>query len=125
MIPDNIRLLKLSSSDDILGEVIEETTSTVVINFPLKIVPMPAKNDIGMSMGMMRWDFFMDYDSPIHFNKFTIMAMSPVTDDVKASYCQAFQKYMMMKNMKENDLGDNLDEDIQANDLNLSNRTLH
>ena len=124
MLLENVRLVKLTTSEDILGEVVEESNSTVVLNFPLKVVPMPGRGESGFSIGMMKWDLFLDYDSPIHFNKFTIVSMGPVGQDVRVSYYEAYQKYLNMKKNKEESESMEID-DIDESMLSNINRTLH
>ena len=124
MLLENVRLIKLTTSDDLLAEVIEESSSTIVVNFPLKIVPMPSRGGNGFSIGMMKWDVFLDYDSPMHLNKFTVVAMGPVGQDVRVSYYEAYQKYLNMKKNKEESESMEID-DIDESMLSNINRTLH
>lgn len=125
MLLENVRLIKLTTSDDLLAEVIEESSSTIVVNFPLKIVPMPSRGGDGFSIGMMKWDVFLDYDSPMHLNKFTVVAMGPVGPDVKTSYFQAFQKYNSLKASREDDSNLPELEDLEDSITSSFNRTLH
>lgn len=125
MLLKNVRLIKLTTSENILGEVVEESNSTVVLNFPLKVVSMPGHGKSDFSVGMMKWDIFLDYDSPIHFNKFTIVSIGFVGQDVKVSYYEAYQRYLNMKNNIEKDNESTEIDDTDESMISSINRTFH
>lgn len=77
----NIKLLKLISGDEIIGEVLSETNIEVVIKNPVRVVIMPSKaNPQTPTVGFAPWaEFSEDKQFSIH-KAHVIVSMKPVQE---------------------------------------------
>ena len=90
---DNLRMIKLSSSETVVGKVTSETNTTLIIFQPLKAVIMPSRSNSGFSLGMMRWEMLFEFEQPVVINKYAIIAIGEATDDIRTAYFEAIKKY--------------------------------
>ena len=93
---DNLRMIKLSSSETVVGKVTSETNTTLIIFQPLKAVIMPSRSNSGFSLGMMRWEMLFEFEQPVVINKYAIIAIGEATDDIRTAYFEAIKKYNEM-----------------------------
>lgn len=126
---DNIRLLKLTNSDNIVGEVLSEHTTTIVIKRPLKAMIIPRRGSEGFNLAMLRWDMLIDFDEPVSFNKFALVSISFLTEDIKEAYADAIKKYDKVMNQSQTDednkqLEEDLDKLISLMSMG-SNKSIH
>ena len=77
----NIKLLKLISGDEIIGEILSETNIEVVIKNPVRVVVMPSKaNPQAPTVGFAPWaEFSEDKQFSIH-KAHVIASMKPVQE---------------------------------------------
>jgi hypothetical protein len=58
---NNIKLLKMITSEEVLAEVTEETSSTISVKNPVRVVVVPSKTDPKTpNVGYVPWTEFSD-----------------------------------------------------------------
>lgn len=77
----NLKLLKLISGDEIIGEILSETNIEVIIKNPVRVVVMPSKaNPQTPTVGFAPWaEFSEDKQFSIH-KAHVIASMKPVQE---------------------------------------------
>jgi hypothetical protein len=89
---DNLRILKLNTSETVVVKILNETTSGLVSKHPLRAVILPAKEG-GMSLAMMRWEIVFDFDDEVVFNKMSVVAIAQPSKEISQAYLDAIAKY--------------------------------
>ena len=85
-----LKLIKLSTGENIIGEVIEDTPTIVIIKHPLRAMIIPREN--GLNIALLRWDFLFDFES-VSFNKNSIIAFGQTSDEVHQAYNESIARY--------------------------------
>lgn len=121
---DNLRMIKLSSSETVVGKVTSETNTTLIIFQPLKAVIMPSRSNSGFSLAMMRWEMFFEFEQPVVINKYAIIAIGEATDDIRTAYFESIKKYNEMSKQEDDH---SLEKDLETilNALDTRGKVIH
>lgn len=121
---DNLRLVRLASSETVVAEVQSETNTTLVVLHPLKAMVIPGRSPSSFNLAMMRWEILHDFNEPMVFNKYAIVAMGEVSNETKEAYVESMKKYneIMMKESSSSDEDDQFQKDIEKILLSLDTK---
>ena len=125
---DSIRLLKLVTNESIVCEIISEHPSFFLIKRPLKVLVIPRKDDEGFNLAILRWDLLLDFDEPVSLNKFSLISISILTEEIKLAYTDAIKKYDTIMSDNESEEHDKLEKEVDQfmNLMSLrSNKNIH
>lgn len=82
----SVKILKLLTGEEIIGEVESETKNFVTLKNPLAIMLRPSQE--GFTFGFVPWCNLMEGSKQISFDK--IVVMGEASDDVKNTYNSMF-----------------------------------
>lgn len=86
----NIKILKLISREDILGEVLNETDSTIKIKNPVRVIVVPSKTSPqNPQVAFAPWAEFTEQKEFSIHKAHIIVSMEPMTDFIN-NYNQMF-----------------------------------
>jgi hypothetical protein len=80
------KILKLSSGETIIGNILKETVSYLDMNLPLKVLFIMHPDSGKMNLSILRWDPIMDYDQPVRVYKNSIVACAEPTPLMLKNY---------------------------------------
>lgn len=104
-----LRLLKLTTGENIIGEILQDTPTLVIIKHPLRAMLVPKEN--GASLALMRWDFLFDFDS-VSFNKNSIIAFGQVSHEIHEAYTESIHRYYNLESSSITNKSDSSDEEF-------------
>lgn len=84
----NIKILKLITGEEIIGEITTEEDSLVTLKNPLAIVIRPSQE--GFTFGFMPWCSLMDGERLVSIGLSNIITMGNPTDEVRNAYSSMF-----------------------------------
>ena len=78
----NLQILKLTTGDDLLAEVVENSIATVSFKNPVRIIVVPSKDPRTPSVGFAPWGEFSQ-DKQFTIDKYNILCiMAPIQEFV-------------------------------------------
>ncbi len=112
---ENLRLVKLTSSETVIAEVQSETNTTLVVLHPLKAFIVPGRSPSSFNLAMMRWEVLHDFNEPMVFNKYAIVAMGEVSAETREAYVESIKKYndITAKDSTDNEADEQFQKDIE------------
>ena len=88
------KILKLSSGDTIIGNVVEESKIFIEVHRPMRVVIVPrALEENTFHMSMMKWDPLMNFTLPSRIFKQSIVSVSEATDEVLKVYAELYNQF--------------------------------
>jgi len=76
----NLQILKLTTGDDLLAEVVENSIATVSFKNPVRIIVVPSKDPRTPSVGFAPWGEFSQ-DKQFTIDKYNILCiMAPIQE---------------------------------------------
>ena len=94
----SLKLLRLKSGEDIIGDVQRESAEYIVIRNPAMLVPMGGQGQ-GMQMGMAPWMPFAD-QTDFEIPRDWLVVMSDVVQDIANNYNQIFGSGIVVPDIK-------------------------
>jgi hypothetical protein len=82
----SIKILKLITGEEIIGEVVVESEQFIELNNPLSIMLRPSQD--GFTFGFVPWCNLMDGNKRIYLDK--VVTSGVASDDVKNTYNSMF-----------------------------------
>ena len=70
---DSIQLIKLTTNETIVCQIVEENEFTIVVRFPYKVTAVGIETN-KPRMALIRWDYLIEMTDDIVLNKNTIVA---------------------------------------------------
>ena len=88
------KILKLSSGDTVIGNVVEESRGYIEVHRPMRVVIIPrALEENTFHMSMMKWDPLMNFSLNTRIFKQSIVSVSEATDDVLEVYIELYSQF--------------------------------
>ena len=88
------KILKLSSGDTVIGNVVEESRGYIEVHRPMRVVIIPrALEENTFHMSMMKWDPLMNFSLNSRIFKQSIVSVSEATDDVLEVYTELYNQF--------------------------------
>ena len=88
------KILKLSSGDTVIGNVVEERIGFIEVHRPMRVVIVPrALEENTFHMSMMKWDPLMNFTLPSRIFKQSIVSVSEATDEVLEVYTELYNQF--------------------------------
>jgi len=88
------KVLKLTSGDTVIGNIVEESKSFIEIHRPMRVVIVPkVLEENTFNLSMMKWDPLMNFTLPSRIFKQSIVSVSEATDDVLEVYTELYNQY--------------------------------
>jgi len=88
------KILKLSSGDTVIGNVVEESRGYIEVHRPMRVVIIPrALEENTFHMSMMKWDPLMNFSLNTRIFKQSIVSVSEATDDVLEVYIELYNQF--------------------------------
>lgn len=84
----DIRTLKLTTGEEIVGEVVQQNSDSLDIKNPVKVVAQNTQN--GPVLGFMPWVQSANTDQPLSLHREYIVVMLDTAEEVKNGYNQIF-----------------------------------
>lgn len=85
----NIKLIRLSTGEDLLGDVTINENADVVVENPCMVYVRPNQNNSGASVGITKWMPYAANKEFIIDGKFVVTLADPA-DDLKNEYNKIF-----------------------------------
>ena len=85
----NIKLVRLSTGEDLMGDVTLNENSDAVIENPCMVYVRPNQNNSGASVGITRWMPYADNKEFTIAGKFIVTVADPA-QDLKTEYNKIF-----------------------------------
>ena len=104
-----LKLIKLSTGENIIGEILQDTPTLVIIKHPLRAMLIPKPN--GINLALLRWDFLFDFET-VSFNKNSIIAFGQVSDEIEEAYAESIRRYYNQEESSIVDKSNSSDEDF-------------
>lgn len=104
-----LRLIKLTTGENIIGEILQDTPTLVIIKHPLRAVMIPKAN--GINLALLRWDFLFEFDS-VSFNKSSIIAFGQVSNEIEEAYTESILRYYNQEHVSTEDKSQSSDEEF-------------
>lgn len=105
-----LRLIKLTTGENVIGEILQDTATLIIIKQPLRAMLVPKEN--GFSLALMRWDFLFEFDS-VSFNKNSIIAFGQISNEIEEAYTESIHRYYN----RQPDESDSNDEESYMDEL--------
>ena len=88
------KILKLTSGDTVIGNIVEESKGFVEIHRPMRVViiPKPLEENV-FHMSMMKWDPLINFTIPSRIFKQSIVSVSEATNDVLEVYTELYNQF--------------------------------
>jgi hypothetical protein len=88
------KILKLSSGDTVIGNIVEESTRYIDIHRPMRVVIVPrVLEENTFHMSMMKWDPLINFSLNSRIFKQSIVSVSEATDDVLEVYTELYNQF--------------------------------
>jgi len=88
------KVLKLTSGDTVIGNIVEESKSFIEIHRPMRVVIVPkALEENTFHLSMMKWDPLMNFTIPSRIFKQSIVSVSEATNDVLEVYTELYNQF--------------------------------
>jgi hypothetical protein len=88
------KVLKLTSGDTVIGNVVEESRGYIEVHRPMRVVIIPrALEENTFHMSMMKWDPLMNFSLNTRIFKQSIVSVSEATDDVLEVYIELYNQF--------------------------------
>jgi hypothetical protein len=84
----NIKILKLITGEEIIGEVTLEDETLITLKNPLAIVIRPSQD--GFTFGFMPWCSLIEGERLVSIGLSNVVTMGNPTDEVKNTYSSMF-----------------------------------
>ena len=104
-----LRLLKLTTGENIIGEILQDTPTLVIIKHPLRAMLIPKPN--GINLALLRWDFLFDFET-VSFNKNSIIAFGQVSNEIEEAYTESIHRYYNQEHLSTEDKSESSDEEF-------------
>jgi len=105
----SLKLIKLTTGENIIGEIVEDTPSLIIMKHPLRAMLIPRADNINLAL--LRWDFLFEFDS-ISFNKSTIVAFGQVSNEIEQAYAESIGRYYDKEESSIVDKSESSDEEF-------------
>ena len=88
------KILKLTSGDTVIGNIVEESKGFIEIHRPMRVViiPKPLEENV-FHMSMMKWDPLINFTIPSRIFKQSIVSVSEATNDVLEVYTELYNQF--------------------------------
>jgi hypothetical protein len=88
------KVLKLTSGDTVIGNVVEESIGYIEVHRPMRVVIIPkALEENEFHMSMMKWDPLINFSLNSRIFKQSIVSVSEATDDVLEVYVELYNQF--------------------------------
>jgi hypothetical protein len=88
------KILKLTSGDTVIGNIVEESKGFIEIHRPMRVVIVPkVLEENTFHMSMMKWDPLINFTIPSRIFKQSIVSVSEATDDVLEVYTELYNQF--------------------------------
>jgi len=88
------KVLKLTSGDTVIGNVVEESRGYIEVHRPMRVVIIPkALEENEFHMSMMKWDPLINFSLNSRIFKQSIVSVSEATDDVLEVYIELYNQF--------------------------------
>ena len=88
------KILKLSSGDTVIGNIVEESRGFIEVHRPMRVVIVPrALEENTFHMSMMKWDPLMNFTLNSRIFKQNIVSVSEATDEVLEVYTELYNQF--------------------------------
>jgi hypothetical protein len=88
------KILKLTSGDTVIGNVVEESRSYIEVHRPMRVVIVPkVLEENTFHMSMMKWDPLINFTLNSRIFKQSIVSVSEATDDVLEVYTELYNQF--------------------------------
>ena len=88
------KILKLTSGDTVIGNVVEESRGYIEVHRPMRVVIVPkVLEENTFHMSMMKWDPLINFTIPSRIFKQSIVSVSEATDDVLEVYTELYNQF--------------------------------
>lgn len=129
------KILKLSTGETIVGNIVEETSIYVDIMRPVKLIIIPKEKN-SMSVMFTKWDHTVEYSLPMRVYKTAIVSVGEPPQDLKESYIEIYNEFDASKQRgltfdDEDEISDDLSNELEEIVKKLSavsnteNKTYH
>jgi hypothetical protein len=110
------KILKLTSGDTVIGNIVEESKGFIEIHRPMRVVIVPkVLEENTFHMSMMKWDPLINFTIPSRIFKQSIVSVSEATDDVLEVYTELYNQFEAGEH-EENIVVQNRNEDSEEFD---------
>lgn len=118
----SLKLIKLSTGENIIGEILQETSLIVIIKHPLRAMIIPKEN--GFNLALLRWDFIFDFES-VAFNKNAIIAFGQVTNEISEAYAESITRYYNNINESEDSSEESYMDELEKAFSSIKSKSIH
>jgi len=88
------KIIKLTSGDTVIGNIVEESKGFIEIHRPMRVVIVPkVLEENTFHMSMMKWDPLINFTIPSRIFKQSIVSVSEATDDVLEVYTELYNQF--------------------------------
>ena len=88
------KILKLTSGDTVIGNVVEESRGYIEVHRPMRVVIVPkVLEENTFHMSMMKWDPLINFTLNSRIFKQSIVSVSEATDDVLEVYTELYNQF--------------------------------
>ena len=94
----SLKLLRLKSGEDIIGDIQRESAEYIVIRNPAMLVPMGGQGQ-GMQMGLGPWMPFSD-EKDFEIPRDWVVVTTEVVNDIANNYNQVFGSGIVVPDVK-------------------------
>lgn len=116
-----LRLIKLTTGENIIGEILQDTPTLIIIKHPLRAMMIPKEN--GINLALLRWDFLFEFDS-VSFNKSSIIAFGQVSNEIEEAYTESIQRYYNLQT-EETDNEESYMDELEKAFSSLKSKSIH
>ena len=96
-----VKIVRLKSSEDIIGEVVEDNFEFITVSNPAMLMPVGSPTGGNVQMGLAPWMPFSD-QKEIDFPRDWVLVMVDPVQDLVNNYNQAFGSGIVVPQVKVN-----------------------
>ena len=96
-----VKLLRLKSSEDIIGDIVSENSEYITVSNPAMLMPVGDPRAGNVQMGLAPWLPFSD-QKEIDFPRDWILVITDAVQDIVNNYNQAFGSGIVVPQVKVN-----------------------
>jgi len=88
------KIIKLTSGDTVIGNIVEESKGFIEIHRPMRVIIVPkVLEENTYHLSMMKWDPLINFTLPSRIFKQSIVSVSEATDDVLEVYTELYNQF--------------------------------
>ena len=96
-----VKLLRLKSSEDIIGDVVSENSEYITVSNPAMLMPVGDPRGGNVQMGLAPWLPFSD-QKEIDFPRDWVLVVADAVQDIVNNYNQVFGSGIVVPQVKVN-----------------------